>query len=345
MITLTLYIKITTFLLLIWMYKCFYNCYSYKTFIGKNILQTKNELKYERILTEGDIAGKMQTYSEGYLEECSLDNKKNKRENPVQNENPCDRWHRKTNPLLRKIFNKETSKMDPKWRDQKWNNEWNKISANKVNELSSIFHRSDISEEEKKKLIRNVKDELYVEFAKFSGECKKEMRDNKTESESKKEMIDNKTESESMKEMIDNKTESEYKKEMIDNKTESESMKEMIDNKRESEYKKEIIDNKTESESMKETIDNKAESESMKELINSKTESESKKEMRENRTESESTKEMRDNKAESESESEKEMRDNKTESESSKEQGTNEIKNYKKKIWELLIVLIILRRI
>ncbi|CRG97406.1 fam-g protein [Plasmodium gallinaceum] len=200
--SLILYLKITTFLLLIWMYQCFYNCDCNKSFIDKNILQTKNKLKYERVLTEGDIAGKMQTYSEGYLEECSLDNKKNKRENPVQNENPRDRWQRKTNPLFRKIFDKKTSEMDPKWRDQKWNNEWNKISANKVNELSEIFHRSDISEEEKKKLIRSVKDELDTEFAKFLVECKNEMKDNKGESKSKKEMIDNKTESKSKKEMI-----------------------------------------------------------------------------------------------------------------------------------------------
>ncbi|CRG95476.1 fam-g protein, partial [Plasmodium gallinaceum] len=56
--TLILFLKITTFLLLIWMYLCFHKCYSYKTLIDKNILQIKNELKYERVLTEGDIAGK-----------------------------------------------------------------------------------------------------------------------------------------------------------------------------------------------------------------------------------------------------------------------------------------------
>ncbi|CRG96046.1 fam-g protein [Plasmodium gallinaceum] len=344
---LTLYLKITIFLLLMWMFQCFYNCDSYKTLIDKNILQTKNELKYERVLTEGDIAGKMQTYSEGILEECSLDNKKNKWENPVQNENPCDRWQRKTNRFLETIFNEKTSKMDPKWRDQKWNNEWNKISANKVNELSSIFHRSDISEEEKRKLIRSVKDELYLEFAKFLDECKKEMRDNKTESGSKKKMIEDKTECESNKEMTDNITESESMKEMRDNKTEYESSKVMRGNKTESESNNEIRDNKTESESRNEMTDNKTESESNKEMIDNKTESESKNEMTDNKTESESKNEMTDNKTEcesknemtdnkTESESKKEMIDNKTHSESKMEQGKNKIKNKKSNILKFL---------
>ncbi|CRG95520.1 fam-g protein, partial [Plasmodium gallinaceum] len=132
------------------------------------------------------------------------------------------------------------------------------------------------------------------------------------------------------KEMRDNKKESESKKEMREDKTESESEEEMTDNKTESESKKEMIDDKTESESKKEMIDNKTESESMKEMIENKTEFECKNEMRGNKTESEPK---------------KEMIDDKTESEYRKEQGTNDIKNYKKKIWELLIVLIILRRI
>ncbi|CRG95466.1 fam-g protein [Plasmodium gallinaceum] len=248
--TLTLYLTITTLLLLIWMYQCFYDCDSYKTLIDQNILQTKNKLKYERALTEGDIAGKMQTYSEGCLEECPLDYEKNKWENPFQYENPYDRWQKYTTPLLRKLFNKETSKMDPIWRDQKWNNEWNKISANKVNDLSSIFHRSDISEEKKKELIRSVKEELHIEFWNFLKECKKEVRDNKTQSASKKEMIDNETESES-------ESESESMREMGDNKTESESMKEARENRTESKFKKEMRENKTESESKKEQEKNK----------------------------------------------------------------------------------------
>ncbi|CRG96073.1 fam-g protein [Plasmodium gallinaceum] len=224
--TLTLYLKITTFLLLIWIYQCFYNCYSYKTLIDENILQKKNELKYERVLTEGKIAGKKQAYAVGYLEECPLDNKKKKWENPGQYKNPCDQWHNVITPLLRELFNKEASEMDPKLRDQKWNKEWNKISANKVNDLSAIFYRSDISEEEKRKLIRSVKEELHMEFVKFLGECRKEMRDNKTESESTKEMTENKTESESTKEIRENRTESECKKEMRENKAESKSKKE-----------------------------------------------------------------------------------------------------------------------
>ncbi|CRG96011.1 fam-g protein [Plasmodium gallinaceum] len=246
--TLTLNLKITTFLLLIWMYQYFYNCDSYKILIDKYILQTKNELKYERILTEGDIAGKMQTYSEGCIEEYSLDDKKNKWENLLLQQNPYDRWQKVTNPSLLERFKKETCGMDPKWIDEKWNNEWNNISANKVNELSSIFDRSDISEEEKGKLIRSVMKELYRLYFNFIGECKKEMSENKTESESKIGMSYNKTESESWKEMRENKTESECMKEMRDNKTEFKSMKDVIDNKKESESEseKEMRENKEE---------------------------------------------------------------------------------------------------
>ncbi|CRG96076.1 fam-g protein [Plasmodium gallinaceum] len=230
--TLTLYLKITTFLLLIWMYQCFYNCDSYKTLIDKNILQKKNELKYERVLAEGDIAGKKRTYSEGCLEECPLDNKKNKWENPVQYENPCDYWNKVITPQLWEQFNQETSDMDTKLKEKKWNVEWNKTAANKVNDLSSISRRRDISDEEKKKLIDSVKESLLLEFKKFLDECRKEMRENKTESEFNKGMRDNKTESEYNKEMSDNKTESEFMKEMKQNEAESKSKKEQGKNKK-----------------------------------------------------------------------------------------------------------------
>ncbi|CRG94491.1 fam-g protein [Plasmodium gallinaceum] len=255
--TLILYLKITTFLLLIWIYQCFYNCDSYKTLIDKNILQTKNELKYERVLTEGDIEAKRQAYAEGCPKECSLDNKKNKCEDPFPYENPCDHWHKGIAPQLWELFDKETSGMDPKWRDQKWNNEWNKISAKKVNDLPSIYDQQDISEEEKKKKIDSVKRELILEFMKFLDECKKEMRDNKTESECKNKMRNNRTESECMKEMRENNTECESKKEIRDNKIESEFMKEIKDNKTEFDFKKEMRDNETESESKNEQGKNK----------------------------------------------------------------------------------------
>ncbi|CRG96916.1 fam-g protein, partial [Plasmodium gallinaceum] len=188
-------------------------------------------------------------YTEGCTKECSLDYEKNKWENLLLQQNPYDRWQKVTNPKLFEQFKKETDGMDPKWIDEKWNNEWNNISANKVNELSSIFDRSDISEEEKGKLIFSIMKELSSLYLKFIDECKKEMRDNKSESESKIEMRENKTESECMREMRDNKTEIKSMKDMIDNKTESESMKKMIDNKTESESKseKEMREHKAES--------------------------------------------------------------------------------------------------
>ncbi|CRG95511.1 fam-g protein [Plasmodium gallinaceum] len=300
-----------------------YSCDSYKTLIYKNILQKKNKLKYERGLTEGDIAAKNQAYAEGYPEECPLDNKKNNCEDPFQYENPCDHWHNVIAPKMLELFNKVTSGMDPNLKEKKWNNEWNKISANHVKDLSSISHRQDISEEEKKKLIDSVMEKRLSEFLKFldaceemmrdhktRSECKKEMRDNKIKSKCKKEMRDNKTKSESMKEIRENKTESKGKKVMRDNKTEFESKKEMIDNKRESESMNEMIDNKTESESKKGMIDNKTECESKNKMTDNKTESESKNEIIDNKTESQSKNEIIDNKTESESKNE--MTDYKT---------------------------------
>ncbi|CRG96013.1 fam-g protein [Plasmodium gallinaceum] len=185
--TLILFLKITTFLLLIWMYQFFYNCDSYKTLIDKNILQTKNELKYERVLTEGDTAGQKQTNAEGCKEECPVEKKKKEKKIkywhfPLIRQNPYNRWQVVNNPALFERLKNETSGMDPKWIDHKWNNEWNKISENKVNELSLIFNRSDISKVEKEKLILGVKDELFGLFAEFLDECKKEMRGNKEES-------------------------------------------------------------------------------------------------------------------------------------------------------------------
>ncbi|CRG96053.1 fam-g protein [Plasmodium gallinaceum] len=250
--TLTLYLKITTFLLLIWMYQCFYNCYSYKTWIDKNILETKNELKYERLLTEGDIEGEKHNYAEGCLKECPLDNEKKGSMDPDKYKNPCDPRHRINTPSLFERFNKKASEMDPNLRDHELNIEWNNISQNKLIHLSSKIYQRDIPDEGKDILILSeTKD--HSELKKLLDEFKNEIRDNKAESESKKEVRDNRIESESEKEMRTNKTESESEKELRDNRTELESKKEMIDIKKEFEWIKEMIDNKTECESESES--------------------------------------------------------------------------------------------
>ncbi|CRG96915.1 fam-g protein [Plasmodium gallinaceum] len=246
--TLTLYLKITTFLLLIWMYQCFYNCNYYKTLIDKNTLQTKHELKYERVLTEGDIAGKIQTYSEGCLEQCPLDNKKNKCNNPVQYKNQCDPTHGVKTPSLWENFDKKAKEMDSNLRDHEFNIKWNDVSRDNVINVSSKIYQRNIPGEGRQILIlSDTKD--HSNLKKLLDECKKEIRDNKTESESMKEMRNNKTESESKEEMREYITFSEYMKETRENRTESESMKEIGDNKTESESKNDMGDNKTESES------------------------------------------------------------------------------------------------
>ncbi|CRG94498.1 fam-g protein [Plasmodium gallinaceum] len=170
--SLTLYLKITTFLLLIWMYQCFYNCYSYITLTGKNILETKNELKYERVLTEGDIVGNKQTNDKGCLEECPLDNEKNIWENPVKYRDPYNFWYKIIIPQLWKRFDKETSGMSPNSKNRKWNIEWHKISTTKVNDLHLMSRRRDIPDEEKNKIIDRVMKELELQFKEFLFECK-----------------------------------------------------------------------------------------------------------------------------------------------------------------------------
>ncbi|CRG95519.1 fam-g protein [Plasmodium gallinaceum] len=280
--TLTLYLKISTFLLFIWIYQCFYNCDSYKTLVDKNILQTKNELKYERVLTEGDIAEKKKTNTEGCLQECPLDNKKNKCKEPDLYNDPCNYLCEVIVPQFLERFNNEISEKDPKSKSLKWNDYWNKILTTKVKELFSIYHRRNIPDEEINKKIDSIMREVNSEFEKFLCECKNQMTDNKTESEYKKEMRKNKTESESKRKMIDHKAESESKKELIDDKTESQNMKELIENKTEFECRNKMIENKTEFECRNEMIDNKTESESMKEMIDNKAESESWKEQESN---------------------------------------------------------------
>ncbi|CRG96554.1 fam-g protein [Plasmodium gallinaceum] len=183
--TLTLYLKITTFLLLIWMYQCFYNCNSYKTLIDKNILEAKNELKYERLLAEGDIADKKQTKAEGGLEECALESEKNKSNNSAQYKNPCDPRHGVNTPSLWENFDKKAKEMDPKLRDQELNIELSKISHDNVNPFSKIYQRNIPDEGREILILSNTQG--HSELKKLLDVFKKEMRDNKTESESKNE--------------------------------------------------------------------------------------------------------------------------------------------------------------
>ncbi|CRG96022.1 fam-g protein [Plasmodium gallinaceum] len=60
--TFTLYLKIFTFLLLIWIFHCFYNYDSNKSLINRDILQTKIGLKHKRMLADGDKSEKKSSY-------------------------------------------------------------------------------------------------------------------------------------------------------------------------------------------------------------------------------------------------------------------------------------------
>ncbi|CRG96548.1 fam-g protein [Plasmodium gallinaceum] len=184
--TLTLYLKITIFLLLIWMYQCFYNCYSYKTLIDKNIFQIKNELKYKRILTEGDIAAKKQTNAEECPKKCPLDNEKNESLVLDLYKNPYNYWFKFKVPIFWERFKNETSQMDHKWKLKKWNVEFQIFSNTKFNDLYSII-RSDIPDKERNEKIDNFMNEFDSEFEEFLLKCKQEMGVNKTECESMKE--------------------------------------------------------------------------------------------------------------------------------------------------------------
>ncbi|CRG97981.1 fam-g protein [Plasmodium gallinaceum] len=65
--TFTLCSKLFTFLLLIWIFHCFYNNDFSSCLIYKDKLQMKNRLKDERMLAEGGILEKKQTC----IKECS----------------------------------------------------------------------------------------------------------------------------------------------------------------------------------------------------------------------------------------------------------------------------------
>ncbi|CRG97990.1 fam-g protein [Plasmodium gallinaceum] len=171
--TLTLYLKITTFLLFIWIYQCFFKCDPYKSLIDKNTLKTKNELKYERVLTEGNISGKEQTYAKECIEESPLDDKKNKWENPNLYKDPYKYWYSVITTKLWERFDKETSGMSPNSKNRKWNVEWHKISTEKAKELYFVNLRRYIPYEEKKKIIDSVIEELDSKFETFLCECKK----------------------------------------------------------------------------------------------------------------------------------------------------------------------------
>ncbi|CRG95495.1 fam-g protein [Plasmodium gallinaceum] len=66
--TFTLYLKIFTFLHLIWIFPFFYKYDSSKSLINRDTLQTKIGLKHERILAEGDISEEKSSYIKNLVE-------------------------------------------------------------------------------------------------------------------------------------------------------------------------------------------------------------------------------------------------------------------------------------
>ncbi|CRG96547.1 fam-g protein [Plasmodium gallinaceum] len=66
--TFILYLKIFTFILLIWIFPFLYNDDSSKSMINRDILQTKIGLKHERMLAEGDISEKNSSYIKKLVE-------------------------------------------------------------------------------------------------------------------------------------------------------------------------------------------------------------------------------------------------------------------------------------
>ncbi|CRG94079.1 fam-g protein [Plasmodium gallinaceum] len=66
--TFTLYLKFFIFLLLIWIFHCFYNYDSSKSLVNKDKLQTKIGLKHERTLAEVDISEKKSSYIDKHTE-------------------------------------------------------------------------------------------------------------------------------------------------------------------------------------------------------------------------------------------------------------------------------------
>ncbi|CRG96549.1 fam-g protein [Plasmodium gallinaceum] len=140
--TFTLYLKIFTFLLLLWIFHYFYNDDSSKSLINKDTSQTKIGLKHKRMLAEGDKSEKNSSYIKKLVEHYPSGEIEISREDFVyliQSYIKCYNANIKTNDVDQVKFNEE-NEMIYKCRDKILDSYINNISEEIELEQLSLTH-------------------------------------------------------------------------------------------------------------------------------------------------------------------------------------------------------------
>ncbi|CRG96025.1 fam-g protein [Plasmodium gallinaceum] len=88
----TLCLNIFTFIILTWIFHCFYKYDSSKSIIHKDTLQIKHKLKDKRTLAEGNILKKNQTHIKERKEHYLSGEKDNKNEKVISLKNMYSMW-------------------------------------------------------------------------------------------------------------------------------------------------------------------------------------------------------------------------------------------------------------
>ncbi|CRG95498.1 fam-g protein [Plasmodium gallinaceum] len=116
--TFTLRLKIFTFLLLIWIFHCFYSYDSIRSLIYKDTLQIKNRLKDGRMLAEGGMLKKKQTCIKEHSEHYLYDEKDNKEDKLVYLKNMYNIWYNVIILSMCELLSIKKNEMANKCRDK-----------------------------------------------------------------------------------------------------------------------------------------------------------------------------------------------------------------------------------
>ncbi|CRG94506.1 fam-g protein [Plasmodium gallinaceum] len=109
--TFTLCLKIFIFLLLIWIFHCFYNYDFNRSLNYKDTLQIKNRLKDERMLAESGILKKKQTCIKERLEHYPSSEKNNKYDVLVYFKNIYNIWYNAIILSICELLSKKNDEM------------------------------------------------------------------------------------------------------------------------------------------------------------------------------------------------------------------------------------------
>ncbi|CRG94504.1 fam-g protein [Plasmodium gallinaceum] len=175
--TFTLYMKISTLFLLIWMFQFFYNYDSSKSLLDQNTLNIKSCLNYERMLAEGSTSEcEEQSDAEEFVEENSSDEEDSEVKDVLAlSKDVKDRWSKLIDKMWEQYQN-ETSMMSKRWRGRKWHIDWHIISSKKINDLHTLILELGKPSEERRELIDKTFKELQEDFSKFLHDCKEEWK-------------------------------------------------------------------------------------------------------------------------------------------------------------------------